>query len=383
MFGDIWNGQAERTPMEYFNSATVLGSSGSDNVHGSDGHDTMSGLSGNDSLNGAGGDDLVMGGAGMDTLTGGLGSNAVQGGLDADTYVPTVGVTHEQVSDIGGVDRLDLSSICINDVYMLRGGDDLFINAPGISAEGIGITGQWLDASRIEQFTFAEGTFAASYIESLAGAPSGVCYDPMGNPMFCSPYGMPVVLDLDGDGIELIALRESHVRFDVDGDRAPDRVGWVSGDDGILALDRNGNGRIDDFSEISFRADFKGAGSDLEGLYAYDSDRDGFLTAADARFDEFLIWRDLNANGHSEKRELFTLGELGIVAIDLERRNVSPLDRDADANQIVATSSFRTADGGLHLVGDVALFADMSVGGRPAYSPAGEFAMLQPEPAFG
>jgi hypothetical protein len=266
---------------------------------------------------------------------------------------------------------------------MIRVGDDLFINAPGIAAEGIGITNQWIDAGRIEQFTFAEGTYAATYIESLAGVPSGVCYDDLGNPMFCSPYGMPVVLDLDGDGIELIALRDSRVRFDVDGDRAPDRVGWVSGDDGILALDRNGNGRIDDFSEISFRADFKGAGSDLEGLYAYDGDGDGFLTPADARWGDFLVWRDLNGNGHSEKKELFTLDELGIVAIDLERRGVKPLDRDADANQIVATSSFRTADGAFHLVGDVALFADMSVGGRPAYSPAGEFAALLPQAAFG
>ena len=376
------DGKPEPTPSSYLDSLTYIGSQNGDSAAGGSGNDTMAGLSGNDSLNGAAGDDLVMGGAGMDTLTGGIGSNSVQGGLDADTYIPTVGVTHEQVADIGGVDRLDLSSISINDVYMVRAGDSLMINAPGISAEGIGITGQWLDASRIEQFTFAEGTFAATYIESLAGAPSGVCYDDMGNPMFRSPYGMPVVLDLDGDGIELIALSDSHVRFDVDCDRAPDRVGWVSGDDGILALDRNGNGRIDDFSEISFRADFRGAGSDLEGLYAYDSDGDGFLTAADYRFDEFLVWRDLNANGHSEKKELFTLAELGIVAIDLERRNVKPLDRDADANQIVATSSFRTADGALHLVGDVALFADMLVDGRPAYSPAREFAMIVPEPQF-
>jgi hypothetical protein len=384
MFDDIFTnaGDASNQLSTYADAMTYVGSRHGDTAVGSGSQDTMSGLSGNDNLNGAGGDDLVMGGAGMDTLTGGLGSNAVLGGLDADTYLPTVGVTHEQVEDIGGVDRLDLSSISINDIIVLRGGDDLYIHAPGIASEGIAVTGQWLDAGRIEQFTFAEGTFAATYIESFT-TPSGVCYDDMGNPMFCSPYGMPVVLDLDGDGIELIALGDSHVRFDVDGDRAPDRVGWVSGDDGILALDRNGNGRIDDFSEISFRADFRGAGSDLEGLYAYDSDRDGFLTAADDRFDDFLIWRDLNGNGHSEKKELFSLDQLDIVAIDLERRDVKPLDRDADSNQIVATSSFRTADGALHLVGDVALFADMIVGGRPAFSPAGEFAMLQPEPAFG
>lgn len=85
-------------------------------------------------------------------------------------------------------------------------------------------------------------------------------------------------------------------------------------------------------------------------LYAYDSDGDGFLTAADARFADFLVWRDSNGNGNSEKSELFGLDELGIVAIGLERQNVRPLDRDAGENQIVATSSFRTADGAERLV---------------------------------
>jgi hypothetical protein len=155
--------------------------------------------------------------------------------------------------------------------------------------------------------------------------------------------------------------------------RQNERVGWVGGDDGILALDRNGNGRIDDFSEISFRADFLGAGTDLEGLYAYDTDHDGFLTAADARFSEFVVWRDVNANGHSERREMFSLEDLGIVSISRERSDVAPLDRNAGANQVVATSSFTTADGALHRLGDVALFADLVM---PTWSPGGQFETL-------
>ena len=379
MFNEIFqtNGSDEDNSHDYLPERTVVGSRFADVVTSGDGNDTLAGLSGNDTLNGGGGNDLVMGGAGMDQLSGGLGSNAVLGGLEADTYIPAVGVTHEQVADIGGVDRIDLSSTSISSVMFSRFGDDLFIYAPDIAVESIGIAGQWLDGSRIEQFTFAEGTYAASYIESLAGQTSGVCYDPMGQPMFCSPYGLPVVFDLDGDGFDLIELSRSHVRFDVDGDGKAERVGWVGGDDGILALDRNGNGRIDDFSEISFRADFLGAGTDLEGLYAYDTDRDGFLTAADARFGEFVLWRDINANGHSEKREMFSLADLGIVSISLERSNVAALDRDAGANQVLATSSFTTADGALHRLGDVALFADIVM---PTWSPGAQFEMLAEMP---
>jgi hypothetical protein len=168
-----------------------------------------------------------------------------------------------------------------------------------------------------------------------------------------------VVLDLDGDGIELIEIQNSKARFDINGDGERERIGWVGADDGILALDRNGNGRIDDFSEISFLQDFLGAGSDLEGLFAYDSNHDGFLTAADDRFSDFLVWRDTNGNGHSEKKELFTLAELAIVSINLERRNIDPLDVNDARNQILATSSFTTVDGRSFAVGDVALFSDI------------------------
>lgn len=131
-------------------------------------------------------------------------------------------------------------------------------------------------------------------------------------------------------------------------------------DDGILALDRDGNGRIDNFDEISFVRDFLGAASDLEGLYAYDTDRDGFLTATDDRFGEFLIWRDLNGNSRSEKHELFTLSEMGIVSVALERRDLNPLRPEDEMNQILAKSVFVTADGVSREVGDVALFVELS-----------------------
>src|SRR3546814_10986784 len=64
--------------------------------------------------------------------------------------------------------------------------------------------------------------------------------------------GPPVSLDLDGDGVELVRLIDSTAAFDMDGDGVADPAGWVGQDDGFLALDRNGNGLIDDISEISF-----------------------------------------------------------------------------------------------------------------------------------
>jgi hypothetical protein len=60
----------------------------------------------------------------------------------------------------------------------------------------------------------------------------------------------PLVLDLDGDGIELSGRSSVSPRFDMDGDGFAEPSGWVLGDDGLLALDANLNGAIDDISEL-------------------------------------------------------------------------------------------------------------------------------------
>ena len=358
IYDEIFNtpGANETSPQNYLEGTTIIGSHYADNVTGGTANDTLSGLSGDDVLNGGGGNDLVLGGSGMDRLSGGLGDNMVGGGLDADTYLPAAGVGLEYIVELGGVDRVDLSAYGINECSFSRTGDSLTIVVGGTF---IIVENQWLAGSKVEQFVFADGTFASSYIEYLVDAVSSdMCYDENGNQILCSPFGLPIVFDLDGDGIELVSSRRSNVRLDVNGDGTAERLGWVGKDDGILALDRNHNGRIDDFSEISFVHDFRGAATDLEGLYAYDSDGDGFLTQADERFGEFLVWKDTNGNGKSQPHELFTLDELGIVSIALERNDLSPLKPEDQRNQVLATSVFETADGARHAIGDVALFVE-------------------------
>jgi hypothetical protein len=276
----------------------------------------------------------------------------MRGGLDADTYISAAESTGDVIVEEGGIDLLDLSHLSSASVHVVRDGNDLLLNS-------VRIVNHFTDAGRVEQFVFEDGIFAASFVEQKAygGGGGGVCYH-NGEWVLCdgSSHGMPVVLDLDGDGIELTAPHRSWARFDMNGDGKLDQIGWVGRDDGILFLDRNGNGVVDSFSEISFVQDFRGAGTDFEGLYAFDSDRDGFLTAYDDRFAEFQIWIDRNGNGRSEKHELFTLGELGIVSIGLEAFGRSPLDPARHENQLLGQSVFQRADGSSGLVGDVALY---------------------------
>ena len=165
----------------------------------------------------------------------------------------------------------------------------------------------------------------------------------------------PIVLDLDGDGVELLSPEESGVDFDVDLDGELEATGWSNGDDGLLALDRNGNGVIDDGSEISFINDLEGAESDLEGLVAYDTNNNGALDAGDDAWGVFRIWRDANLNGVSETGELFSLEEAGIESISLTRA-LTGIEAVDGQNNISAFSEFTRVDGSVGEVADVSFY---------------------------
>jgi len=163
-------------------------------------------------------------------------------------------------------------------------------------------------------------------------------------------YSSPIVLDLDEDGIEWVAL-DAGVRFDHDLDGVTDKTGWLNSDDGFLVLDRNGNGTIDDVSELAFAGDVENAVSDLEGLGAYDSNADGVFSDADTAFSSFQIWRDLNQDGVSQQNELMSLADAQIAAINLTL-TLSTASSDGNSNVLHGTTEYVRADGTIGLVGD-------------------------------
>ncbi|MBE9080520.1 RHS repeat protein, partial [Romeria aff. gracilis LEGE 07310] len=148
----------------------------------------------------------------------------------------------------------------------------------------------------------------------------------------------PLILDLDGDGIELTALETSTTYFDIDGDGFRERTGWVQSDDGLLVLDRNGDGFINDISELFGNPTTSG----FVELQAIDDDANGFIDAADANFSKLQVWRDLDQDGRSDVNELYTLEELGITRISAIPTSTNLINA---GNQIVGTTSFELADG--------------------------------------
>jgi Ca2+-binding RTX toxin-like protein len=158
----------------------------------------------------------------------------------------------------------------------------------------------------------------------------------------------PLVLNLDGDGIELTSLVTSCAFFDLDNDGFAEKVGWVAPDDALLALDRDGNGVVQGRSEL-----FGGTGTDgFVTLRALDLNGDNRVDAADADFARLLVWRDLNGDGHSQSRELVSLADAGIASISLASAHLATPVLIA-GNLLTDTSRFTRLDGTSGLIGDV------------------------------
>ncbi|HEU5138324.1 MAG TPA: hypothetical protein VFU13_24470 [Steroidobacteraceae bacterium] len=137
----------------------------------------------------------------------------------------------------------------------------------------------------------------------------------------------PIVIDLDNKGINL-GQAGVGVYFDVNADGLRDHVQWVrrDGDEAFLAIDRSGNGRIDDGSELfgvgtPMILESRNAPNGFVGLAQYDSRQlggndDGYISEADAIWPQLRLWTDRNADGVSTTDEMRTLGGTGLTALD-------------------------------------------------------------------
>jgi Ca2+-binding RTX toxin-like protein len=71
--------------------ATIVGTSGDDNLAGTPNRDVIAGLGGNDRIIGLGGDDLICGGDGNDVILGGDGDDFILGGDGNDVILGEAG----------------------------------------------------------------------------------------------------------------------------------------------------------------------------------------------------------------------------------------------------------------------------------------------------
>jgi hypothetical protein len=155
----------------------------------------------------------------------------------------------------------------------------------------------------------------------------------------------PLVLAFDG---ERVVFTQAAGAFDLSGRNASYGSRWVSARTPWLALDVDGNGRIDDGEELfgSMTALPGGgrASNGFDALAVLDDDGDGMITARDRSFERLLVWSDADQDRRSSRDEIVSAGEAGIVAIRLDYVVAARCD-GSDCERERARFVFRGADG--------------------------------------
>ena len=295
--------------------------------------------------------------AGRSQFTGKIGT-----GVTAALSAISLGIAWERAINKGDFDGLGKTSskVAFGLAFGEKGGE-LGLAFGIFAATALGLTGL--------PFALVAGAFALT-----GGVSGGFIGESFGDFLWTSwherlsPYRNnehsivdPLALDLDGNGIRTVAANQfSGSLFDHDGDGIRTASGWVGKEDGLLVYDRNGDGIINNGSELFGDATrLKNGGTAEHGFAALadlDDNGDGKIDAADKAFSSLRVWRDLNQDGISQEGELLTLEQAKVRSLSTQFRNTNR--SLGDGNTLAQEGSYTTTDGQTRQMGDLLLAND-------------------------
>ncbi len=165
----------------------------------------------------------------------------------------------------------------------------------------------------------------------------------------------PIVIDAFNEGFRLTSALGG-VKFTVLPVDGPSQVSWTDGSwhNGRLALNCNGNSKIDDFTELFGNLTPQPLNPERNGYLAlavFDDpanggNGNGAIDPEDSVFDHLLLWIDANHNGVSEPEELHSFRDMGIFRIDLKYKASNYTDANGNrfrykAKMLDAASKWR------------------------------------------
>ncbi|KZN40342.1 hypothetical protein N483_17470, partial [Pseudoalteromonas luteoviolacea NCIMB 1944] len=150
----------------------------------------------------------------------------------------------------------------------------------------------------------------------------------------------PIILDLDGDGVETVGLM-ANIHFDHNGDGFKELTGFVAADDGLLVRDLNGDGVINSgkelFGDQTLLASGLKASNGFEALAELDSNGDGVIDVNDESFGELRIFQDLDQDGETDEGELLSLTEAGVESLSISYTNQTFIDEFGNEHRQVGS----------------------------------------------
>ncbi len=132
----------------------------------------------------------------------------------------------------------------------------------------------------------------------------------------------PLVLNFDGTAAQLTSQR---FEFDLDSDGQNEEINSLASGSGFLALDNNGDGKINNGSEL-FGAK---SGDGFADLATLDADHNGWIDENDAAFNRLLVW----SKDAAGKDQIQTLKEANVGAISLAHV-ATPFDIKDEVNAL-------------------------------------------------
>jgi hypothetical protein len=161
------------------------------------------------------------------------------------------------------------------------------------------------------------------------------------------------MLDLDGHGVQTLGIAAG-VRFDAGNTGLVAATGWVAAGDGLLVLDRNANGRIDDGGELFGSGTLMPGGhhaaDGFAALATLDANHDGVIDSQDPSFATLAVWVDANSDGVTQAGELKRLDALNITGLHLDAERTIAFD---NGNLIGLMGRYDSTDGSTRVLADV------------------------------
>ena len=159
----------------------------------------------------------------------------------------------------------------------------------------------------------------------------------------------PLVINFDGKGAQ---LSQTRFTFDLDNNGTAEQLASLRPGSGFLALDRNGDGVINNGSELFGPATNQG----FEELALFDEDGNHFIDEADSVYHKLRIW-SFNEDG---SQQLVALGDKNIGAIFLGHVT-SPFQIKDDANnslgEVASSGIYLTEEGKVGVLQQINLTA--------------------------